>query len=84
MRSLTSEISQDALGKFLDGYMYTGEAVLVDRVLAIDAAAGTIDAELDTDRPLAYAQLQRITEQHPAHVSAGDLLMATGTVSLQI
>jgi hypothetical protein len=40
-----------------------------------------MEAELDTTRPLAYSQLQQTTDDHPLHVSAGDLLMATGTLA---
>lgn len=81
MKSLTSAVSQEDLVIFERGYMYRGAGVLVDRLFDVDPDKGTIAAELDTDRPLPYSTLQYTTEDHPAHVSAGDLLMATGTLA---
>jgi hypothetical protein len=81
MQSLTAAASQEDLDLFLDGYMYRDAAVLIDRVLSLDLDAGSLEAELDTVRPLAYSALQCTTEDHPLHVSAGDLLMATGTMA---
>jgi hypothetical protein len=81
MQSLTAAVSQRDLDLFLDGYMYRDAAVLIDRVVSLDEDAGSLETELDTVRPLAYSTLQRTTEDHPLHVSAGDLLMATGTIA---
>jgi hypothetical protein len=66
--------------RFLDSFMYEEEAFLVDEVVAMDPAERTIEARLDTLRDLPYSARQRTGPSHPAHVSAGELLMATGSL----
>ncbi len=68
------------LTRFLDSFLYAREAFLVDRILRMDAEAAEIDAELDTTRALPFAAAQRVSASHPAHVSAPELLMATGSL----
>jgi len=81
VKSLTPAVGQSELDAFERGYMYHEAGILVDRLIRIDDENGVIEAELDTSRPLAYSTLQRTTDAHPLHVSAGDLLMATGTLA---
>jgi hypothetical protein len=66
--------------RFLESYMYLDAAFLIDEVVAMDAEARAIDARLDTRRELPFAAQQRVGPTHPAHVSAAELLMATGSL----
>lgn len=66
--------------RFLESFPYAPAAVLVDEVLTLDGEAHTLEARLDTRRPLPYADLQRVHDLHPAHVAAGDMLMVTGAL----
>jgi hypothetical protein len=68
------------LAHFLDTFLYGPEAFLVDEIVRVDREAGAIEARLDTARPLPYSDAQRVRPEHPAHVSAGELLMATGSL----
>ncbi len=68
------------MDRFLQSFLYQPEGFLVDEVLRMDSAAGEIDARLDTGRNLVLSELQRVGENHPAHVSAGELLQATGSL----
>ena len=65
---------------FLDTFLYREEAFLVDEVLAMDSEARTMEAVLDTTRPLPFAAAQRVDATHPAHVSAPEMLMVTGSL----
>jgi hypothetical protein len=42
--------------------------------------ARLVRAALDTTRPLPFAREQRVHSRHPAHVSAAEMLMATGSL----
>jgi hypothetical protein len=66
--------------RFLDTFLYRESAVLVDEILRLDAEEGVIEARLDTRRPLPFASAQRNDPRHPAHVSAPELIMATGSL----
>jgi hypothetical protein len=66
--------------RFLDTFLYREEAFLVDEIVEMDAEERRIEARLDTRRPLPFAAAQRVDEGHPAHVSAPELLMATGSL----
>jgi hypothetical protein len=66
--------------RFLDTFLYGEDAVLVDEVLKMDAEAKAIEAVLDTNRHLPFARQQRTDANRPAHVSAGELVMATGSL----
>lgn len=69
------------LQAFLDTFLYREEAVLVDEITRIDAAAGRIEARLSTaGRAFPFAAAQRTSAQHPAHVSGAELVMATGAL----
>ena len=65
---------------FFDTFLYRREAFLLDEVVHVDREAGEIEARLDTARALPFSDAQRIRPEHPAHVSAAELLMATGSL----
>jgi hypothetical protein len=75
-----SVIPPKDLQRFLDSFHYTGEAVLVDEITALDRERLRIEALLESTRSLPIAACQRVTENHPAHVSGAELLMATSTL----
>lgn len=69
-----------ALARFEETFLYRPPAVLVDELVRVDPAAHAIDALLDTTRALPFAIEQRTGPGHPAHVSAAEMLMATGSL----
>lgn len=71
-------VAPDRLQHFVDTFLYTSEALFVDAITRVDPEACALEAILDTTRPLPLARCQRTSPQHPAHVSAAELLMATG------
>ncbi len=73
-------LPQEQIDHFLETFLYREPAVLVDEILCADAEAGEIEALLETDRPLPYSDLQRTDAHHPAHVAAGEILTATGSL----
>jgi len=68
------------LQRFLDTFLYTEEAVLIDEITRIDPETTRIEAILDSRRALPFTRCQRVSERHPAHVSAAELLMVTGNL----
>jgi hypothetical protein len=66
--------------RFLESFLYREQAFLVDEVVAVDREARAIRALLDTTRELPFARAQRTGPGHPAHVAAGEILMATGSL----
>lgn len=68
------------LQHFLDTFLYTEEAVLVDEITCVDSEARRIEGILDSTRPLPFARCQRTGGHHPAHVSGAELLMVTGVL----
>jgi len=79
-REIPGPFEAAEMRRFLDTFMYRDEAFFVDEVVAMDAEEHTIEARLDTTRDLPFAAQQRIGPSHPAHVSAAELLMATGSL----
>jgi hypothetical protein len=79
-REIPGPVDPAELRRFCDSFMYREGAFLVDEVVAMDAEARAIEARLDTTRRLPFAEQQRIGPYHPAHVSAAELLMATGSL----
>ncbi len=79
-RTITGSIDDADIRHFQDTFLYTDEGILVDRINSLDAEQNLIEAELDTTRPLPSSAHQRVSDLHPAHVAAGDLLMVTGTL----
>jgi hypothetical protein len=80
LREIPGPIDPAEMRRFRDSFMYRDEAFLVDEVVAMDAEACAIEARLDTTRGLPFAAQQRTSPNHPAHVSAGELVMATGSL----
>jgi len=68
------------LRRFLDTYLYQPSAFLVDEVVALHPEERSVEARMETTRPLPYSGLQRTDEKHPAHVSAADMLALTGNL----
>lgn len=66
--------------RFVETFLYREPAFLVDEVRVVDREARRIEAVLDTTRPLPFASQQRVDVRHPAHVSAAEILMATGSL----
>jgi len=79
-RTIPGPFPEAEMQRFLDTFLYREEAFLVDEVLRMDAEERCIEAVLDTTRPLPFAAAQRVDENHPAHVSGPELLMATGSL----
>ena len=75
-----SVVDPDRLQHFLDTFLYREEAVLVDEITGLDADARRIEARLDSDRALPFAAAQRVSANHPAHVSGAELVMVTGAL----
>ena len=68
------------MAAFLESFLYREEAFLIDEIHRMDAETKTIEAVLDTNRPLPFAAAQRVDSLHPAHVSAAEMLRATGSL----
>ncbi len=75
-----SALPPEDLQGFLDTFLYAEESVLVDKITRLDREERRIEALLETTRPLPFAASQRVSAIHPAHVSAGELLMVTGSL----
>jgi hypothetical protein len=75
-----SVVPPEDLQRFLDTFLYREEAVLVDEITELDAEARRIVGLLESTRTLPFAECQRVSQGHPAHVSAAELLMATGSL----
>jgi hypothetical protein len=73
-------VPPDAVQRFLDTFLYTEAAVLVDELISVDVETRRIEGLLDSTRPLPLTACQRVSPEHPAHVSAAELLMATGSL----
>jgi len=73
-------VQPEELQNFIDTFLYREETVLIDEIVRLDPAKEQIEAILETTRPLPFAASQRVSELHPAHVSAGELLMVTGSL----
>lgn len=73
-----SVVAPDLLQRFVDTFLYRDDALFVDEITRVDPEARSLAALLDTTRPLPFAACQRTSPVHPAHVSAAELLMATG------
>ncbi|MDH3214235.1 MAG: hypothetical protein OEM05_17290 [Myxococcales bacterium] len=80
MRPMHGPIDPAEMRRFLDSYLYREEAFLIDEVLHFDPERRRLGARMDTTRPLPVARLQRNDDLHPPHVSAAELLMATGSL----
>jgi hypothetical protein len=79
-RTILGPVDPTEMRRFLESFLYHEDAVLVDEILRVDPEAREVEAVLDTKRPLPFAARQRVSPLHPAHVSAGELVMATGSL----
>ena len=71
-------VAPELLQRFVDTFLYTSDAFFVDEITRVDRDARALEALLDTTRPFPLSRCQRTSPDHPAHVSAAELLMATG------
>jgi hypothetical protein len=73
-------VAPDLLQRFVDTFLYTSDALFVDEITRVDGDGRALEALLDTTREFPLARCQRTSALHPAHVSAAELLMATGSL----
>jgi hypothetical protein len=73
-------VDPDDLQQFLDTFLYREEAVLIDEITHVDAESHTLGARLDSARALPFADLQRVSSNHPGNVSGAEMVMATGAL----
>lgn len=73
-------VEPELLQRFVDTFLYAADALLVDEIRRVEPETRTLTALLDSTRPLPFARCQRTSKIHPAHVSAAELLMATGSL----
>jgi hypothetical protein len=74
------ELDAREMARFVTTFLYDEPAFLVDEIVAVDATARSLEARMDTTRPLPIAPYQRTGAGHPAHVSAAELLLVTGNL----
>lgn len=79
-RTIPGPYEESEMRHFLDTFLYREEAFFVDEVVSMDADSRAMVAVLDTTRPLPLSAAQRVDATHPAHVSAAEMLMATGSL----
>jgi hypothetical protein len=79
-RQISGPYDPEDMRRFLETFMYEQDAFLVDEVMVLDREARAIEARLDTTRRLPFAARQRTDARHPAHVSAAELVMVTGSL----
>jgi hypothetical protein len=70
----------EEIERFLDTFLYEREAVLVDEILSLDHEAKRIEARISAAEPMAVSRHQRVSPQHPAHISGAEMIMATGAL----
>lgn len=68
------------LEHFLDTFLYSPEAVLLDEITLLDREQARIEALLETTRTLPFSACQRAGPNHPRHVSGAELVMTTGSL----
>ncbi|MFO0690782.1 MAG: hypothetical protein U0900_18930 [Myxococcota bacterium] len=68
------------LQRFVDTFLYGPDAFFVDELTRVDPEARVLEGVLDTTRVFPLSRCQRTSALHPAHVSAAELLMATGSL----
>jgi hypothetical protein len=79
-REIRGPFPPEEIRRFLDTFLYTEDAFMVDEVTRLDSDERIVEARMETLRALPVSELQRISDLHPAHVSAADLLQATGSL----
>lgn len=73
-------VAPELLQRFVDTFLYAEDALFVDELTRVDAETRSLEAVLDTTRSFPLARCQRTSPLHPAHVSAAELLMVTGSL----
>lgn len=73
-------LEPESLQHFLDTFLYREQAFLIDEITRLDHEERCIEALLDSTRELPFSAAQRVAPNHPAHVSAAEILMATGSL----
>jgi hypothetical protein len=68
----------EQMRRFVDSYFYREGALFIDEVCRMDEEEKVVEAIVDTERHLPISAQQRIDSGHPAHMSAGEMLMVTG------
>lgn len=66
--------------RFAESFLYREEVFLVDEIVEVDTGHRAIRGRMDTTRELPIARHQRTGPGHPAHVSAAEMLMLTGSL----
>ena len=79
-RRVPGPYDPDEMERFLEGFMYRREGFLIDEVTRLDRDERAIEARLRTGGPLPLSDLQRVEPWHPAHVAAGEIIQATGSL----
>ena len=79
-KTITGPFPPEEMHRFLRTYFYKSDAVMVDEILELDSTNHCILAQMNTDGVLPYSALQRQSADHPPHVSAADMIMATGSL----
>jgi len=79
-RHIPGPVDAAEMQRFLDTFMYHDDVFLVDEIARVDPERRTIEAVLDTSRPLPFADRQRVDDVHLAHVSGPELIMVTGSL----
>jgi hypothetical protein len=79
-RTIPGPYDEAEMEHFLATFLYREEAFLIDEVIRLDPEERFIEARLDTTRWLPLSAAQRVSQEHPAHVSAAELLMVTGSL----
>ncbi len=75
-----SVVPPEEIDRFLETFLYSPDAVLLDEVTALDRDRARIEALLETTRPLPFSAHQRVSPIHPRHVSGAEFVMATGSL----
>ena len=79
-RAVPGPYEPEEMERFLDGFMYQRAGFLIDEVTRLDREKHEIEARLGTRGALPLSDLQRVEPWHPAHVAAGEILQATGSL----
>lgn len=73
-------VAPDLLQRFVDTFLYSSEALFVDELTRVDEQTHSLEGLLETTRSFPLSRCQRTSPLHPAHVSAAELLMVTGSL----
>lgn len=69
------------LRHFLDTFLYSEEAFLIDEIREMDPERRVIEARMNTEKErLPFAAAQRTSALHPGHVAGAEMLQLTGSL----